>query len=194
VREDWGGYRGTEFVGEQADRLPRPPSSTHHLIEAVITAGGCPAGKRCADHGVARVDPDNPFSFDLGFRVNAQRTYRVRFLVIPLKPIEDQIRGQKDELNVGAQPCQHTGNLDIDPARKAGIHLAIRGPSERGAVNNELGMLACKRSLHLQKISEVQGVPFQANCLPLRGIARGSADQIVTNQSTRTRNPSQWLC
>ena len=95
------------------------------LVEAAVARARNAAVEGRAHDEMARIFQDDLFGGGLGFAVNMNRIDRVGLDVIPLAPVEDQIRGKENELNFRRQFREQFGDFDVHPPRQRGIGLRL---------------------------------------------------------------------
>ena len=90
-----------------------------------------------------------------------QRIWRVGFNVIPLAPVENQIGGEKYELDFRRQFREQFCGFDIQPARKLRIGFDSGNGADSGAVNDQLRTVFLKLPADGGEIEQVKPVARQ---------------------------------
>ena len=94
---------------------------------------------------------------DFGFGIDAQRIDGSGLVVIARATVEDQVGGQEDQRNLCRQLGEQGGDFDVELAGQRGVGLAFGTLAERGAVDDELRLLAAKRCAHGGRSPSGQG-------------------------------------
>ena len=154
-RGDISTGRAAIFIDEQVERLSVAPGPLHFLIETTVAAGRDAAVEGNAKDGMAWIAGDQFFRGDFGFGVNRKWVGEVRFDVIPLLAIKDQIGGEKDKGNGGGELGEVHRGLSVHQAGGGGVGFASGVARHGSAMNDGGGAFLVEEVVHRGKVRQV---------------------------------------
>src|SRR5208283_3924285 len=110
-----------------------------------------------------------------------------------LAPVENQIRGKENELNFRRQFRQQFCDFNVHPPCQRGICLRPGNGADGRAMNEELWFVFLKFTADGGKIEQVKPVACQRAHAPARSTSWRGQNQIVSDESVRAADPSEWL-
>lgn len=184
--------RAAEFVCEQfylRSGLQRPAEL---LIEPAITRVRDATVERRARDDVSRILQNNFLGGGLGLAIDMNRTHRVGLDIIPPAPVKDQVRGKEDELDARRESGQMRGRVNIHATGQIGILVRRGKRADGGAVDDELWFFFDELAFDGGEVEQIEIGARQRPHTPVRGKSWRGLDDIISNQSVRTGNPSEF--